>query len=163
MVSTWARTVRVVNIQPSEATTSAMTRVVIRSILPAMITRMAMAGTVSSAVRDHPDHRIDNAAELPGDQPEHRAEADADEAGDQPHLERVGRRVDQQRPHVAALRVGAQEVVGPRRLARSHRADLARSASVKNGPISPNSTMASRMPEPDQQQPAKSGPARSCA
>ena len=37
MVSTCARTVRVVNIQASEATTSAITSVVMCSMLPAMI------------------------------------------------------------------------------------------------------------------------------
>ena len=49
MVSTWARMVRVLNIQASEATTSAITSVVICCTLPAIMTRMAMAGTVIRA------------------------------------------------------------------------------------------------------------------
>ena len=124
MVSTCARIVRVVNIQASEATTSAMTTVVMRSMLPAMMTRMAMAGTVSSASEMTRMTASTMPPNWPAISPSAVPDADADEAGDQAHLQRVGRGVDQQRQHVATLRVGAEEEVRARRLARHDRADL---------------------------------------
>ena len=122
MVRTCERMVRVLNIQASEATTSAITSVVISCTLPAMTTRMAMAGTVISASATTRMVPSTGPRKLPATSPSTVPAPTPMNPASKPHLQRVGRGEDEQRQHVAALRVGPEQELGRGRLARQHRA-----------------------------------------
>ena len=92
------------------------------------------AGDRQERIRQNPDDRVDGTAEEAGCQPQHKSDGQADDASDQADTQGLGCAEHHDGQHVAALRVGPEQVLRGRGLAWADRADRGQPRIDKAGP-----------------------------